>query len=205
MIVPAQTGVSLQISKHCQFDIIDLFGQQVVDFFATNPRNHREFISPGVTMDINESLYLNEGDLLYSNLYNPMFKILKDEVGTHDLIHPSCRSEMYDYFYDNGPSHPSCYQNIFREMEKYGPWKPSIIRPINFFMNTQIDSNGNFTVLPPISHAGDKVTLECLMDAIIFLTPCSVSESQCNGGKCTSVEILIKNKEITECEKRTED
>ena len=52
------------------------------------------------------------GDYVYSNLYNPMFRVLYDDVGRHDLIHPCCRKEMYDFFYGNGAGHPNCLDNI---------------------------------------------------------------------------------------------
>ena len=53
-------------------------------------------------MDCNESLRLKIGDKIYTNLYNPMMEIIKDDVGEHDLLHPSYRKEMYDFFYHNG-------------------------------------------------------------------------------------------------------
>ena len=30
-----------------------------------------------------------------------MFQIVEDEVGMHDLLHPCCRPEMYDFFYQD--------------------------------------------------------------------------------------------------------
>ena len=35
-----------------------------------------------------------------------------DDVGTHDLLFPSCRPEMYEFFYQNGDEHPNCFDNI---------------------------------------------------------------------------------------------
>lgn len=61
--------------------MIDVEGGQVADFFAENLKNPDEFLSPGVTIDCNESLRLKVGDIIYSNLYRPMFCILYDDVG----------------------------------------------------------------------------------------------------------------------------
>ena len=74
--------------------------------------NPEEFLSTGVTMDCNESIKLHPGDTIYTNLYRPMLKILSDDVGEHDLLHPCCRKEMYDFFYRNGEGHPNCLDNI---------------------------------------------------------------------------------------------
>lgn len=68
-----------------------------------------EFLSPAVTLDCHESLKLNAGAAFYTNLYRPMFRILS---GTHDLLFPSCRPEMYEFFYQNGDGHPNCFDNI---------------------------------------------------------------------------------------------
>ena len=76
-----------------RIEVIDLEGSQVVDFLAENLREPEEFLSPGVTIDCNESLRLRVGDLLYSTRYRPMFQILADTVGEHDLLHPCCRKE----------------------------------------------------------------------------------------------------------------
>ena len=52
--------------------VIDTEGGQVVDFFAEVTGNPDEFLSTGVTMDCNESLNLNIGHKIYTNLYNPI-------------------------------------------------------------------------------------------------------------------------------------
>lgn len=115
-------------------------------------------MSPGVTIDCNESLRLNIGDIIYSNKYTPMFKVIYDDVIEHDLIHPCCRPEMYDFFYHNGTNHPNCLNNINGVLET----KHLIIRPINLFMNTKINTDGSIEVCPLLSKANDKIVLEVL-------------------------------------------
>ena len=66
----------------------------MVDFFAEATGEEREFLSTGVTIDCDESLKLHVGDTIYTNLYRPMMKVLQDDVGEHDLLHPCCRPEM---------------------------------------------------------------------------------------------------------------
>ena len=46
-------------------EIVDIDGGQVVDFFAEMRNHSDEFVSPGVTIDCNESLRLNVGDIIY--------------------------------------------------------------------------------------------------------------------------------------------
>lgn len=186
-IINACTGKAINVMKGQTITIIDIEGTQVVDFFAEAQKNPDEFLSTGVTIDCNESLKLKVGDLIYSNLYKPMFEILSDDVGEHDLLHPCCRPEMYDFFYNNGNGHSNCLENINKSLNSSRP----IIHPVNFFMYTKINADGSISVEKPISKAGDKVVLRALMDVRIGATACSVSESNCNGGKCSPIKIIV--------------
>ncbi len=112
--INACSGKSIYVYAGQNITVIDVQGRQVVDFFAESIENPNKFISPGVTIDCNESLKLNVGNFIYSNLYRPMLQILTDDVGEHDLLHPCCRPEMYDFFYHNGDGHPNCLDNLNR-------------------------------------------------------------------------------------------
>ena len=119
-IIQACCGQAIDVAAGQSITITDLEGQQVVDFFAEVQGNHNEFVSPGVTLDVNESLRLKTGDRIYSNLYRPMFLILHDDVCEHDLLHPCCRREMYDFFYQNGSGYfrkSDCASRPFRRNE----------------------------------------------------------------------------------------
>lgn len=181
------SGIALEIMKGQTVTVTDEEGGQVADFFAESLRDPGEFLSTGVTVDCNESLRLRTGDVIYSNLYRPMFRVAADDVGEHDLLHPCCRPEMYDFFYRNGKGHPNCLDNINAAMHSARP----IIHPVNLFMHTKIEPDGKIAVLPPLSKAGDKIVLEAMADVRIGVAACSVSESACNGGRCTALKITV--------------
>lgn len=193
-IVQAQSGVNIPVSKGATIEIIDLEGQQVVDFFAISTTNAKEFLSAGVTIDCNESLKVSEGDVLYTNLYQKMFTILEDDVKEHDLLHPCCRPEMYEFFYQTGENHPSCLANINGELSKVLDIRKEEITPFNIFMYTKILPDGKISVEPPLSRPGDKIALLAEMDVLLAVAACSVSESDCNGGRCTPIKIVIENR-----------
>ena len=159
----------------------------MVDFFAEAAENSGEFLSTGVTIDYNESLRLKAGSIIYTNLYRPMLEVLYDDVGEHDLLHPCCRPEMYDFFYHNGKGHPNCLDNINHALGEHR----AIITPVNLFMHTKINADGSISVEEPLSKAGDKIILKALMDMTLGVAACSVSESRCNSGKCSPVKIMI--------------
>lgn len=183
------SGLKINVAKGEFITVIDIDGGQVVDFFAEINSSMDEFLSTGVTIDCNESLGLKVGDIIYTNKYNPMFKVIVDDVCEHDLIHPCCRPEMFEFFYHNGEGHSNCLDNINNALSK----KYQIIHPVNLFMYTKIESNGRIAVLPPKSKAGDKIILRAEADVCLGVASCSVSESSCNSGKCTAIKIIVSN------------
>ena len=187
--IPACSGQRIDVRKGQTITVIDVEGGQVVDFFAEV--DEQEFLSTGVTIDCNESLRLKVGDVIYTNLYRGMLEVLADDVGEHDLLHPCCRPEMYDFFYHNGTGHPNCYDNINGALKRNRP----IITPVNLFMYTKINSDGSISVEAPLSKAGDKVVMKALMDITLGIAACSVSESKCNSGRCTAVKVIIGEEE----------
>ena len=186
-IISACSGRRIDVKRGQTITVIDTDGGQVVDFFAEAAGCPSEFLSTGVTIDCNESLRLRIGDTVYTNLYRPMMKVMADDVGEHDLLHPCCRPEMYDFFYHNGAGHPNCLDNINGALGERRP----IITPVNLFMHTRINADGSISVEAPLSGPGDRIVLEALMDITLGVAACSVSESQCNSGKCSPVKVIV--------------
>ena len=185
--IPACSGKRIDVRQGQTITVVDIDGGQVVDFFAEVTGKPEEFLSTGVTIDCNESLRLNVGDTIYTNLYRPILEVIEDDVGEHDLLHPCCRPEMYDFFYHNGEGHPNCYDNINGALDEHRP----IITPVNLFMYTKIITDGSVSVEAPKSKAGDRIVLRALMDITLGVAACSVSESKCNSGKCSPVKVII--------------
>ena len=185
--IPPCSGKKIKVNQGHTITVIDIEGGQVVDFFAEVSGDPTEFLSPGVTIDCNESLRLNVGDTIYTNKYRPMMKVIADDVGEHDLLHPCCRPEMYDFFYHNGAAHPNCLDNINGALNEDRP----IITPVNLFMHTKINRDGSMSVEAPISKPGDRIVLTALTDLTLGVAACSVSESKCNSGKCTLVKVIV--------------
>ena len=186
--IAPQSGLRIPVRKGQQITVTDVEGGQVADFFAEISGTHEEYLSPAVTIDCNESLHIGPGTLLYTNLYRPLFEVLRDDVQVHDLLFPSCSRAMYDFFYHNGEGHPNCLDNINHALGTHR----TIIHPINFFMHTEIAPNGRITIKPPISRAGDSIVLKALEDCTLGVSACSVSECDTNSGRCTAIAVQVE-------------
>ncbi len=192
-IIKPQSGQIFTIKKGESIKITDIEGEQVADFWAFNTNNDGEFMSPGVSIDCNNKLLISTGDVLYSNLYNPLLEIIEDTTGSHSLIYPCCRQEMYDSFYDSkGKIHPNCFRNMNDSLQHLGKkvWKE--IHPFNIFMNVIIQTSGRVSVQKPITTAGDHIIMRSLVENITMLiTSCSVDSGNCNGGRCSTIGVEI--------------
>lgn len=189
--IPPREGAALELEKNQFLKVIDLEGGQVADLLAYRAGDFSEKLSTGATIDNNGSLYIGQGDYLYSNRHNPLMQIVEDKVGAHDLLHPSCSPAMYRVQYNIQSEHPSCMTNFIKVLGDYGLTEDDIVTPFNIFMNTRITADGRVEVKAPLSRAGDYLVLRAEADLLIAVTACSVEESACNAYRCTAIRLEV--------------
>jgi uncharacterized protein YcgI (DUF1989 family) len=149
-----------------------------------------EVLSSGRSIDYNETIYLTEGHVLYSNRSNPMFTITADMVGRHDFLYSPCSPEMFERLYNFDGSHPSCFGNLAAALRNYDIDPDRIGTTFNIFMNAALEADGRIAVLPPLSRAGDYIELRAEMDLIVGLTACSAELSNNWRFKPIEFEVL---------------
>ena len=189
--IPPQEGAALELKKGQFLKVIDLEGGQVADFLAYRASDFSERLSTGATIDNNGSLYIGQGDYLYSNKYNPLLQIVEDKVGAHDLLHPPCSPAMYRAQYNIQSEHPSCMTNFIKVLSGYGLAENDIVTPFNIFMNTRVTADGRVEVKAPLSGSGDYLVLRAETDLLVAVTACSVEESACNANRCTAIRLEV--------------
>lgn len=190
LTIPAKEGRSFIIEQGQTIKVIDEAGQQVADFVAYNANNHKERLDPSITMDVLRRMNIKPKDIIYTNLYTPMFTVMEDTVGKHDFINSSCRPEMYEFLYQKS-DHASCYHNLNNTLLQHGIYPPDQHYAFNIFMNTVVDEQGLIQVKAPLSKAGDYIILKAEMDVIVAISACPCEESDCNGYLCTPISVEI--------------
>jgi uncharacterized protein YcgI (DUF1989 family) len=169
--------------------VIDVRGEQVSDLMAF-AEDGVEHLSSGRTIDYNETIYLTQGHILYSNRSNPMFSIIEDTVGRHDFLFSPCSSEMFQKLYNFDAGHPSCFGNLAGALSAFGIDPDRIGTTFNIFMNADLTPSGQIKVLPPLSRAGDYLELQAEMNLIVGLTACSAELSNNWSFKPIDFEIV---------------
>lgn len=184
-----QTGTGFTLQRGQILRIIDPAGEQVSDLMAYRKDDFGEWLSSGRSIDYANTIYLTTGHVLYSNRSNPMFTIVEDRVGRHDFLLTPCSPETFKIIYDHKGHHPSCFENLCKGLAPYGVAPDSIPTTFNVFMNVMLAENGELTIGPPRSKAGDYIDLRAEMDMVVGVTACSAEMSNNYSFKPIDVEV----------------
>lgn len=184
-----QTGTAFELLAGQTLRVIDIEGEQVADLIAFARPDRSEWLSSGRSIDYANTIYLTSGHVLYSNRSRPMFTILADDVGRHDFLLTPCSRETFEIIYRNTDPHPSCFENLSRHLAQFGIAPDAIPTTFNIFMNVKLADDGTLKILPPLSKAGDSITLRAEADLIVGLTACSAELSNNHSFKAIGYEI----------------
>ena len=188
--VPARQARALAVRAGQILQVVDLEGQQVGDLVAYRPDEPGEHLSPAHTCSCLTRLVPAVGDCLYSNHRTPLLCILRDDVGTHDLVVPCCDPERYAR--DLGqPNHPSCLAALSQALIDYGSrWPVRGELAWNVFMNNRLE-NGRIVTYEPRQGPGALIELEVLVDLVICLAACPQDLTPCNAYQPTDMALCL--------------
>jgi uncharacterized protein YcgI (DUF1989 family) len=188
--IQKQTGAAFLLNKGDLLKVIDPQGEQVSDMVLFNAADTREKISSGKTLDFENTILITKGHHLWSNRSRQMMEILEDTNGRNDFLLAPCSPETFQILYDNPNYHPSCFENLYSNLASFGIHPDDIPTAFNIFMNVQFAANGELSVDPPQSKAGDYVLFEAKFDLIVGLTACSAEQSNNYSFKPIEYEII---------------
>lgn len=192
VVVPAREGRGVYVDRGQLLDIVDLEGRQVGDLIAWFRRDPSEYMSPTHTVSCNASIRLGVGSQLFSNRRNPVFTIVRDDVGKHDIIVPCCDHERYarDYGLDD---HPHCLGALEQARGLLGEnRKPAGETAWNVFMHNRVTADGEVVTDPAVHEAGATITLRAHEDLVVLLSACPQDLTPCNDFNPTSMLLRVR-------------
>lgn len=176
--IPPCSAQTVELATGDELIIIDPEGQQVSDLVAFGNPDRMEYLSSGRSLDYAGHLWLTTGDILYSNLSRPMFTIMEDTCGRHDFTLTPCSKDTFRIIYGEDEGRPGCEGNLVAALEPFDIGVDRIPIAFNVFMHVAVDATtGEFRVLPPLSKAGDFVSLRAEMPLLVAMTACSAGQS----------------------------
>ena len=180
----------LEVDAGEVLEVVDLEGHQVGDLAAWMRAEPSEYLSPGHTLSCLTKLVPEVGDEIFSNHRRPLLKIVRDDVGSHDLIVPCCDPERYSLDYGE-TDHPSCLASLEAALSAAGHdlglrgeqcW--------NVFMNNRHEGGRIVTHEPP-HEAGSTISMEVHEDLLVALSACPQDLSPCNAYDPTPMALRV--------------
>jgi urea carboxylase-associated protein 1 len=191
-IIPAGKPWSGIVEQGQYLSIIDLEGQQGVDFLCYNADNPEERYHAPNTLKAIETLKLTAGHTLYSDIARPLFEITHDSCNGHDTIAGCCSAPSNKMLYgvDNIPG---CRENFLSALAEHGLGRKDIVPNINFFCDVPVDDNrmAANVFVAGASNPGDYVSLQAQMKVLAVISNCPQLNNPCNSGKPTDIRVIV--------------
>lgn len=170
--------------------IVDLEGQQAVDFLCYDAADPLDRYSAPDTMKYAGTIYLTAGHGLYSVRAKRLFTIIEDTVGGHDTLAGCCSAANNRHRYGE-PGPGSCYENFVQALRPFGLGERDIVPNINFFMSVPVAVDGALGIRPGTSKAGDHVDLRAEARALAVISNCPQRLNPANNFKPTPIRLTI--------------
>lgn len=157
-------AAAFEVSTGQLLHIIDLAGGQVASMVAYAGRGHNETLSPSATMTANGSLLLQAGSQLFSDAHEPLFELVEDVVGRHDLLTTPVPPA------EKAPgTFTTTWQALRDASEGAGIYRPGLPAPVNFFKHVVVKQRGEIDVKDAFSERNDAILLRALKKMVVVI------------------------------------
>jgi urea carboxylase-associated protein 1 len=191
-IVPARAPWLYHVAAGQTLRIVDLEGNQAVDFLLYSAADDAERYSAQDTVAAQGNLFLRAGAVLRSNEGRAMMTITATSVDYHDTIGGacSCESNTLRYGHHTKAQH-ACVENFLEANLSEGRGKRDMVSNINFFMNVPVEADGALGIVDGISAPGLTVDLRAEMNVIVVVSNCPQINNPCNAFNPTPVRMIV--------------
>ena len=190
--VPARAPWSAVVAAGDVLSIVDLAGNQAVDFLVYNAHDTAERYSAADTIAAQGRIFLTTGSVLRSCEGRPLMTVIADDVGRHDTIGGACSKESNTLRYGHHTQHQhACVENFLREGARWGLGKRDLVSNINWYMNVPVEEDGTLGIVDGLSSPGLTVSMRADMDALVLVSNCPQINNPCNGFNPTPVRVVI--------------
>jgi urea carboxylase-associated protein 1 len=172
--------------------IIDLEGNQAVDFLAYCAADPTERYSAPDTIVEQGNLFLRTGGRLMSNEGQAMMTITATTCDRHDTIGGACSQESNTLRYGFHTKHQhACVENFLRAHSSRGMGKRDMTSNVNWFMNVPVDADGALGIVDGISAPGLFVDLRAELDVLAVISNCPQINNPCNAFNPTPIRVVV--------------
>jgi uncharacterized protein YcgI (DUF1989 family) len=179
--IPARKGRAVRLGRGRRVKVINSQGQQVVDTWAFNAEDLREFMSMEHSRVATGHIIPAIGDALVTNRRRPILTLVEDTSGgIHDTLFAACDRWRYEML-GCAEYHDNCTDNLAAALAELGVSPPETPAPLNLFMNIPVVDGNRVEIRPPVSTPGSYVTLRAEMDCVVAFSACPQDMLPING------------------------
>jgi len=179
--IPARKGKATRLRRGQAVKVINTKGQQVVDTWAFNASDVKEFMSMEHSRVAIGGIIPKIGDTLVTNKRRPILTLVEDTSGgIHDTLFAACDRYRYELL-GCKEYHDNCTDNLVAGLHEIGVTPPETPAPLNLFMNIPVIDGIKTDVRAPVSTPGSYVTLRAEMDCIVAFSACPQDILPING------------------------
>jgi urea carboxylase-associated protein 1 len=189
-IVEAGEPWARRVHKGERIRIVDLRGQQAVDFLVFDAADRTDRYNAANTMKLAGSIYVTKGTVLYSDRGKPLMTVTEDTCGFHDTIGGCCSAEMNMLRYGK-PGPGNCRDTFEKALQCFDMSREDIVANINWFMRVPVGSDGTMSIADSCSKSGDYVELIADRDVLCAVSNCTQIFNSSNGYNPTPVQVVV--------------
>jgi len=195
MMIDIASAISFEVHAGEFIQIIDIAGRQCSDFLAFRRRpldaGRLTGLDATTTRTMTGHSYPRPG--LYSKFFDEhreaVVEVVQDTVGRHDMFNLACTPRYYEdmgYF-----GHPNCSENLNAALDRYRIAPKAGWPAINFFFNTNVDSQNAIWFDEPWSRPGDYVLMRALDELVCGASACPCDIDAANGWLLTPIQVRV--------------
>lgn len=196
-LIPAGDGWMHPLMKGQVLRIIDIEGNQGLDFLVYDLHNPEDHYSNTQTVVRQKKLYINVGTVLVTESGKELVKMVADTCTCHDTMGGACATESNTFRYGHHTLHMKTCRDTFIEQisafdDKYS--KAELVPNVNLFAQILKLPDGRFEFEDGISSPGSYVEFEALADTMVLISNCPQINNPCSGYKPTTNKVVIFDK-----------
>ena len=189
--IPPRQARAAFVKRRQKVKVINTHGTQVVDCWALNAEDMREYMSMEHCRVDLERYKPRTGDTMVTNKRRPIIKILEDtREGAHDTLLAACDRYRYEKL-GCKEYHRNCTDNFWEAMVALNLKPIELPSPFNLWQNTPVEADGSIRPHPPESKKGDYITFRAEMNMVICLSACPQDITAICGNRPRSAHFEI--------------
>nr|CTQ97995.1 Urea carboxylase-related aminomethyltransferase (EC 2.1.2.10) [Kibdelosporangium sp. MJ126-NF4] len=190
--VAARAPFSTVVKAGQVLSIIDLGGNQAVDFLAYDANDTSKRYSAAATIAAQRNIFLTTGSVLRTQEGAPLMTVVADTCGRHDTLGGACSKESNTLRYGQHTRYQhACVENFLAEGARWGLGKRDLVSNVNWYMNVPVEADGTLGIVDGISAPGLEVQLRAETDTLVVVSNCPQINNPCNGFDPTPVRMVV--------------